>query len=84
LVKKRSPYGNVTPSTPLCSLGLKRSPYGNVTPEDNNSTVFSKGNSKKLILSIPKGNHFAPNYTVADNAIKKDQKIAKKNNESRL
>lgn len=57
--------------------------YVTVTPEDNNMTVFSKGNSKGLILSIPNGGHFAPNSTVGDNALwKKDQKIAKKNNAS--
>lgn len=57
--------------------------YVTVTPEDNNITVFSKGNSKGLILSIPKGGHFAPSSTVGDNALwKKDQNIAKKNNAS--
>ena len=38
--------------------------YVTVTPEDNNITVFNKGNSKGLIASIPIGGHFAPNSTV--------------------
>lgn len=59
--------------------------YVTVTPEDNNITVFSKGNSKGLILSIPNGGHFAPNSTVGDKALwKKDQNIAKKNNASEM
>jgi len=42
--------------------------------------VFNKGNSKGLIDSIPKGGHLAPNSTVGDKALwKNDQNMAKKN-----
>ena len=59
--------------------------YVTVTPEDNKITVFSKGNSKGLMDSIPKGGHLAPSSTVGDRALwKKDQKIAKKNNASEI
>jgi len=45
--------------------------------------VFNKGNSKGLIDSIPKGGHLAPNSTVGDKALwKNDQNMAKKNNAS--
>lgn len=45
--------------------------------------MFSKGNSNGLMLSIPRGGHFAPNSTVGDNALWKNaQNIAKKNNAS--
>lgn len=45
--------------------------------------MFNKGNSKGFIESIPKGGHLAPNSTVGDNALwKNDQNIAKKNKAS--
>jgi hypothetical protein len=50
-----------------------------VTPDDNKITVFSKGNSKGFIESIPIGGHFAPNSIVGDKALWKNaQNIAKK------
>ena len=57
--------------------------YVIVTPEDNNITVFNKGNSKGFIESIPIGGHFAPNSIVGDKALWKNaQNIAKKKNTS--
>lgn len=57
--------------------------YVIVDPLDNNITVLSKGNSKGLIGSIPKGGHCAPNSGVGLKALwKKAQKIAKKNKAS--
>jgi hypothetical protein len=57
--------------------------YVIVTPDDNKITVFNKGNSKGFIEFTPIGGHFAPNSTVGDNALwKNDQNIAKKNNAS--
>jgi len=57
--------------------------YVTVTPDDNKITVLSKGNSKGLIASIPRGGHWAPNSTVGERALwKKAQNIAKKNNAS--
>lgn len=57
--------------------------YVTVIPDDNNNTVFNKGNSKGLIVSIPSGGHIPPNSTVGDNALWKNvQKIATKNNAS--
>lgn len=52
-------------------------------PDDNNITVFNKGNSKALIASTPKGGHCAPTSTVGDSALWKNvQKMATKNNTS--
>lgn len=57
--------------------------YVTVTPDDNNRTVFNKGNSKGLIASIPIGGHCAPSSTAGDNALwKKAQNMAKKNKAS--
>jgi len=57
--------------------------YVTVTPEDNNKTVYNKGNSKGLIACIPIGGHWAPNSTLGDNALWKNvQNIAKKNRPS--
>ena len=54
-----------------------------VTPEANNINVLSKGNSKALIASIPKGGHSEPNSTAGASALwKYAQKIAKKNKAS--
>jgi hypothetical protein len=57
--------------------------YVTVTPDDNNITVFNKGNSKGFIDWIPIGGHCAPNSMLGDKALwKKAQKIAKKNKAS--
>ena len=57
--------------------------YVTVTPDDNNITVFNKGNSKGFIAWIPIGGHCAPNSILGDKALWKNvQKIARKNKAS--
>lgn len=52
-------------------------------PDDNKRTVFSKGNSKGFIDSIPIGGHLAPSSTLGAKALwKKAQNIDKKNKAS--
>jgi hypothetical protein len=54
-----------------------------VNPEESKITVFTNGNSKGSIASIPKGGHIAPSSTAGDKALWKNvQKMAKKNKAS--
>jgi len=72
-------YNNPYKEPDLLPCIIEWCAYVTVTPEDNNITVFSKGNSKGLIGAIPNGGHWAPISTLGDKALWKNvQKIAKK------
>ena len=46
--------------------------YVTVTPEDNNITVFNKGNSSGFIAWVPIGGHNVPISILGDNALWKN------------
>jgi hypothetical protein len=80
-----SKIANIKPLYALDLLPLIKEwwAYVTVNPEDNNTIVFSNGNSKESIDSIPKGGHIIPNSIEGERAVwKKVQKIATKNKTS--
>lgn len=76
---------NAAPNSPLLLRPCIKEwwQYVIVTPDASNIAVFSRGNSKAFIASIPTGGHWPPNSTVGDRALwKYAQNIARKNNTS--
>jgi hypothetical protein len=68
---------------PLLSPWIKEwCAYVTVAPLDNNITVLSKGNSKGLTGSIPRGGHWAPKSTVGVKALWKNAQNTDKKNKA--